>query len=137
MKALSLLFVSFTVAVLPAASAAAEKHGGCTCGSTKSVSAASTSTVSHDHAAPAAGATPAEAPKRHPLKGVVVEVLVEKGALIVRHEEIPGVMKAMTMSLKVDAPTLTAVKAGQAITGLLVRKDTGWWLEDVAVVSRP
>lgn len=77
----------------------------------------------------------ADAPKRHPLKGLVIDVLADKSALLVKHEEIPGVMKAMTMLLKVDADTLKSPAAakGTAITGLLVRKTDGWWLETVAV----
>src|SRR5690606_26619627 len=70
-----------------------------------------------------------DAPARHPLKGVVVDVMAERSALLVKHEEIPGVMKAMTMLLKVDAAALEAVKAGDAVTGKLVRKTGGWWLE--------
>jgi hypothetical protein len=73
-----------------------------------------------------------DAPKRHPLKGIVIDVLADKSALLVKHEEIPGVMKAMTMLLKVDAETLKSPAAtkGAAITGLLVRKADGWWLEE-------
>jgi len=67
----------------------------------------------------------------HPLRGVVVAVLPEKSALLVRHEEIPGVMAAMTMLLKVDAPTLAAAKKDAAITATLVKKSDGWWLESV------
>jgi hypothetical protein len=88
--------------------------------------------------APAATvAAPADTPARHPLKGVVVDVLAEKSALLVKHEEISGVMKAMTMLLKVDAGTLktTAATKGTAITGLLVRKADGWWLEEVSVAK--
>ena len=48
---------------------------------------------------------PAPATVGHPLKGVVLDVLADKSALLVKHEEIPGVMKAMTMLLKVDAAT--------------------------------
>lgn len=70
-------------------------------------------------------------PKRHPLKGVIVEVLADKQALLVKHEAIPGVMRAMTMQLKTDAETLQTVKQGQAITALLVRKADGWWIESV------
>jgi hypothetical protein len=82
--------------------------------------------------APAASAD--TKPKGHPLKGVVIDVLPDKSALLVKHEEIPGVMKAMIMLLKVDVATLKSPAAtkGAAITGLLVRKDDGWWLEAVA-----
>jgi Cu/Ag efflux protein CusF len=75
------------------------------------------------------------APTRHPLKGVVMDVLPEKSALLVKHEEIPGVMHAMTMLFNVDADTLksASIHKGTAITGLLVRKSDGWWLEQVAI----
>lgn len=67
----------------------------------------------------------------HPLRGVIVAVLPEKSALLVQHEEIPGVMAAMTMLLKVDAPTLATAKKDQAITATLIKKADGWWLESV------
>lgn len=79
---------------------------------------------------------PAPAPVGHSLKGVIIDVLADKSSLLVKHEEIPGVMKAMTMLLKVDADTLksSAAKKGTEITGLLVRKTDGWWLEGIAAV---
>lgn len=85
--------------------------------------------------ASSAAVVSAEAPERHPLKGVVIDVLADKSALLVKHEEIPGVMKAMTMLLKVDADTFNSPAAtkGAAVTGLLVRKTDGWWLEKVVV----
>jgi Cu/Ag efflux protein CusF len=72
-----------------------------------------------------------EPAKRHPLRGVVMGILPEKSALLVKHEEIPGVMRAMTMMFKVDAATLKNAKEGQAITGSLARESDGWWLRDV------
>lgn len=71
----------------------------------------------------------------HPLRGVIVAVLPEKSALLVKHEEIPGVMAAMTMLLKVDAATLAAAKKDQAITATLRKKSDGWWLENVVPAS--
>lgn len=82
-------------------------------------------------APPAANSVPTKTPARHPLKGVVLDIRADRGALVVKHEEVPGVMRAMTMLLKVDAPTLAAAKKDQAIIGLLVRKPDGWWLEEV------
>jgi hypothetical protein len=78
-----------------------------------------------------------DAPKRHLLKGVVVSVVADQSALLVKHEEISGVMKTMTMLLQVDADTLKSPAAtkGAAITGLLVRKADGWWLEKVSVAK--
>lgn len=72
-------------------------------------------------------------PASHPLKGVVVEVRKDRAALLVKHEEVPGVMRAMTMLLKVEPKVLEAVKAGDAITAQLSRRDDGWWLHDVKV----
>lgn len=76
----------------------------------------------------------AEIPARHPITGVIVGVRTDKQALLVKHEEIPGVMRAMTMLLKTDPATLQRVTKGQKITGLLVRKDDGWWIESVTVI---
>jgi Cu/Ag efflux protein CusF len=84
---------------------------------------------------PAVAVTEKDAPSRHPLKGVVVDVMTDKSALLVKHEEIPGVMKAMTMLLKVDEAALKAAKKGDIITGQLTGKSDGWWLEAVAVVA--
>jgi Cu/Ag efflux protein CusF len=79
--------------------------------------------------------TEAAAPAGHPLKGVIVDALPDQSALLVKHEEIPGVMKAMTMLLKVDAAAMASVKKGDAVTGLLVSKADGWWLEAVKVIK--
>lgn len=76
-----------------------------------------------------------EAPKRHPLRGVVTRVDAERSALMVKHEEIPGVMRAMTMLFKVDAATLKSVKAGDAITGQMSRQGGDWVLEDVKLAE--
>lgn len=88
--------------------------------------------------APLSGTTPAtpapaapEAPASHALRGAIVALVPDKSSLLVKHEEIPGVMRAMTMLLKVDPATLAAAKKDQAITATLIRKADGWWLEDV------
>ncbi|MBL9213934.1 MAG: copper-binding protein [Opitutaceae bacterium] len=78
-----------------------------------------------------------EAPaKSHPLKGVVVSVLADQQALLVKHEEIPGVMRAMTMMFQVEPAVLERVKAGDAIKGLMSRSADGrWWLHAVEVTA--
>ncbi len=70
-------------------------------------------------------------PVRHPLKGVIVDVRPDQSALLVKHEEIPGVMKAMTMLLKVDAATLAQARKNQAITAQLEQRDGDFWLVDL------
>lgn len=74
------------------------------------------------------------APKRHPLRGVITSVLPERSGIMVKHEEIPGVMRAMTMLFKVDAATLKSVQKGQTITGMMSREGTDWVLHEVKVV---
>lgn len=76
-------------------------------------------------------------PAGHPLRGVILDLIPGKQALLVKHEEIPGVMRAMTMLLKVDAATLAAAKKGQQITATLLRGDDGWRLENVKPVEAP
>jgi len=69
--------------------------------------------------------------KRYPLKGVITSVLPDRSALMVKHEEIPGFMRAMTMMFKVDAATLKSAKKGDAVTGMMSRRGDDWVLEDV------
>jgi Cu/Ag efflux protein CusF len=87
-------------------------------------------------------AAPAAAPaekstevKRHPLRGVITAIIADRSSVMVKHEEIPGVMKAMTMMFKVDPATLKAVKEGDTITGLISRQNNAWVLEDVKRVA--
>ncbi len=72
----------------------------------------------------------------HPLKGVVVDVMASRQALMVKHEEIPGVMRAMTMMFRVEPEILDAVKKGDSIKGLMGRDEHNRWiLRDVEVVA--
>ena len=72
----------------------------------------------------------------HPLVGVVREVVADRQSLLVKHEEIPGVMKAMTMLLRVEPEVLSRVKKGDAIKAQLGRDAEGtWFLRDVAVTA--
>lgn len=77
------------------------------------------------------------APKRHPLRGVITSVITEKSAFMVKHEEIPGVMRAMTMLFKVDEATFKAFKVGDALTGQMSRQGNNWVLEEVKPATAP
>lgn len=81
--------------------------------------------------APKAPAAEKAAAKRHPLRGVITRVDAEKSTLMVKHEEIPGVMRAMTMMFKVDPQVATAAKVGQTITAQMSRVNNEWRLDDV------
>lgn len=74
-------------------------------------------------------------PKTHPLKGVVMGLMPEKTALLVKHEEVPGVMRAMTMMFKVEPAVLEKVKQGDPIKARMSRRPDGWWLTEVEVVA--
>jgi Cu/Ag efflux protein CusF len=89
--------------------------------------------------APAAPAATAgkDGLKRHDLRGVVTNIYADRSALLVRHEEIPGFMRPMTMLFKVDAATLQAARKGQTITARMSRQGSDWVLEDVKVVAQP
>jgi Cu/Ag efflux protein CusF len=79
----------------------------------------------------------ADGVQRHALRGVITAVLADKSAFMIKHEAIPGVMRAMTMMFKVDAATLKAFKVGDAITGMMSSGETGWVLDDVKAATPP
>ena len=114
---LALILGPWSLVLTPAALSAAEKSP---------TPAAPTTTVE----APAA-------PKRHPLRGVITSVITEKSAFMVKHEEIPGVMRAMTMLFKVDEATFKAFKVGDALTGQMSRQGNNWVLEEVKPATAP
>ena len=88
-------------------------------------------------AAPTTSVEAPAAPKRHPLRGVITSVVAEKSAFMVKHEEIPGVMRAMTMMFKVDATALKTFKVGDALTGQMSRQGNNWVLEEVKPATAP
>jgi Cu/Ag efflux protein CusF len=103
------------------------KNCGCECCKGKETCCCREGTSATD----AAKSDPA---KRYPLKGVIIDILVDQSALLVKHEAIPGYMMAMTMVFKVDAATLKAAQKNQPITGTLIQRGEEFWLEDVKPV---
>jgi Cu/Ag efflux protein CusF len=83
------------------------------------------------------GCSPAEASTRgHPVTGDIVSLLPDRGALLVDHDEVPGVMRAMTMEFRVDPRVLDAVQPGQRITARMERRDDQrWWLFSIRIVT--
>lgn len=118
---LALLGLLWPAALFADASA---KNCGCECCQGKEVCCCRTE----------AAAEPDPAPQTHPLKGVIMGVMADKTALLVKHEEIPGVMRAMTMLFKVDPAVLQQVKRGDAIKARMSRREDGWWLTAVEVI---
>jgi Cu/Ag efflux protein CusF len=104
---------------------AAPAHAGeCTCGSK----------ADRSTPAPVQAAAPDEK-ARHPLRGEVIRVDPERQVVLVRHEEIPGYMRAMTMQFKVPPETLRLMEKGQKIKATLVHRSDGFWLENVQVLE--
>jgi protein SCO1 len=65
-------------------------------------------------------ATDAATTKDYVLKGAVVSVTPETGRVRIRHEEIPGFMKAMTMSFRpADESILGLLRPGDEVEGIL------------------
>jgi protein SCO1/2 len=76
----------------------------------------------------AAGASTEETPREYSVRGVVRRVEPERRSVVVKHDEIPGFMPAMTMPFDVKEPKeLQALKPGDRITfRMLVTTNDGW-----------
>jgi Cu/Ag efflux protein CusF len=127
MKLLAVLSSLLLPALLSAAEAA--QNCGCDCCQGAKVCCCQPAAVAEQPAAPA------EQPKTHPVKGVIMGLMPEKTALLVKHEEVPGVMRAMTMMFKVEPAVLTQVQRGDTISALMSRRPDGWWLTEVKVLA--
>jgi len=56
--------------------------------------------------------------------------------VLVQHDDIPGLMKGMTMPFTVrDTKKLGALKVGDVISATLVKQEYTSWLEDIRVVD--
>jgi protein SCO1/2 len=83
-------------------------------------------------APPAPVATAAEPGEiRHPLTGEIVKADLERGVLLVTHEEIKGYMPGMTMEFKAARADLANAKPGQRIRAELVQRGDEFSLEKI------
>ena len=74
--------------------------------------------------------------ERHELEGKVVSVDVEAGKVTLAHQEISGLMDAMTMPFNVpDRKLLPSIQEGDTLRAILVVRGNAHWLEEL-VVSR-
>lgn len=137
MKLLALFALTLAALTPLTLRAAAEKPAAKNCGwaccKGKAVCCCNTDDATPTSPAAANPSAPTAAPeiKRYALRGVVVAVDADKSALRVKHEEIPGFMRAMTMQFKVDAPTLAAAKVGATLSAQMSRQGKDWVLEAV------
>lgn len=79
--------------------------------------------------------------KKYELRGTVVEVLKDKRELRIKHEDIPGYMRGMTMNFPVrdDAALATLVPGDQITAELNVAAPGDYWLAKVhkTVAGKP
>ncbi|MFN7915067.1 MAG: SCO family protein [Vicinamibacterales bacterium] len=74
--------------------------------------------------------------KQYTLQGQVLSVQAERKEAIIRHEEIPGFMAAMTMPYSVlDAKEYQDLKAGDLISATLIVEPTRAYLQQVKKVG--
>ncbi len=78
---------------------------------------------------PAAPTSASSAPeeKHYPLTGEILSVDAPKKTIVVRHNDIPGLMPAMTMEFSVSAGDAALARPGQHIRAQLFPVKTGNW----------
>jgi len=98
--------------------------------------------------APSAGSTPKAASQgaapreRYAITGEIVRIEAERKVLVVRHDEVPGYMPAMTMEFLVAAGDLARAKPGQRIRAEMIPSQEGdfrleqIWPDERTVESR-
>lgn len=105
--------VSTTLVTLPAAQASATLADDCGCNND-------------------------ETAEGHPMRGRIVKLFPDKGSVLVAHDEIPGVMRAMTMSFRIDPRLMQFLQPEQIVLGRIARRADGlWWLFGVRIVQQP
>ena len=93
-------------------------------------------TAKAEHACPAACEKDCCAGSGHALVGEVVSVNSEERLVMVKHEEIPGVMGAMTMGFAVPEKfDLSTLKKGDQITAQMMHEDDQYLIKFIKKVD--
>jgi Cu/Ag efflux protein CusF len=71
----------------------------------------------------------------HALRGEVTRVLEDRKLVMVRHEEIPGFMKAMTMAFTVPEADWPKLTPGTFLTATMYGSRGKWRLEDIVITD--
>lgn len=83
-----------------------------------------------------AGGPAAETPREYPVLGVVRRVEAERKSVVVKHEEIPGFMPAMTMPFDVKEPKeLQGLKPGDRISFRMLVTTNDGWIDRIQVIG--
>lgn len=76
--------------------------------------------------------------RRYEVRGTIVGLDVAASSLVVRHEEIPGFMRAMTMPFEVrDTNELTGLQVGDTIRFRLNVTEAEGWIDRIEPVAPP
>lgn len=79
-----------------------------------------------------AGCGGGDEPKVHTVRGRVANVLADGGELVVDHENIPGFMSAMQMSLTVADPAEARdLQPGDKVSFVLHVAERGVWIDGI------
>ena len=82
------------------------------------------------------GSSGAETPREYSVRGVVRRVEPERRSVVVKHEEIPGFMPAMTMPFDVQEPKeLNGLKPGDQISFRMLVTTNDGWIDRIQVVG--
>lgn len=82
------------------------------------------------------GAASQMAAGEHKLTGQIVNIDAAKRVLVVKHDEIPGVMGAMTMGFTVpECCDISTLKKGDKIAGMMVKDGQSYLLKGPKVVT--
>lgn len=74
--------------------------------------------------------------ERYPFHGVVISTDTRAHQALIKHEDVPGLMKGMTMPFNIREETvLAALKPGDVIQATLVKQEYESWLEDLKVTG--
>ena len=69
---------------------------------------------------------------KYPMRGEVLRLRPENRIAVIKHEDIDGWMKAMTMDFPVPDPAEFAkLKEGATIRATVLRNDLPYWLIDI------
>jgi protein SCO1/2 len=74
-------------------------------------------------------------PERYEAKGRIVEVRADLGQVMIDHEDIPGLMPAMTMNFDVDPEIVAGLAPGDAVRFRLTRKGEIYRVVTIAKVG--
>jgi len=75
------------------------------------------------------------AERGYPMKGRILGTDPERNQVLVKHEAIPGVMRAMTMPFNVDPAVLGGLMRDQVILGRIEKRGKEWWLFNIRILG--